>query len=86
MAMLNTVVNGLTRLNDIVSAAQAMAVRHVGYGAQPEHYAVVGAALLHTLAQGLGDAFDADTQEAWTAAYRTLSKVMIDAHEDAIKV
>ena len=46
MAMLATVVNGLTRLEQIVPAAQALAKRHVGYGAKVEHYPVVGAALL----------------------------------------
>ena len=34
-----------------------LARRHVAYGVQPEHYALVGSALLWTLEQGLGDEF-----------------------------
>jgi drug/metabolite transporter (DMT)-like permease len=46
MAMLRTVVSLLDKLDVLVPAAQGLAVRHVGYGAQPAHYAVVGAALI----------------------------------------
>ena len=77
MAMLAAVVNGLGDLPSILPAASALAKRHVGYGAKPEHYPVVGAALLWTLEQGLGDAWTPDVAEAWTAAYATLSGFMI---------
>jgi hemoglobin-like flavoprotein len=79
MAMLATVVNGLTRLDVIVPAAQQLAVRHVAYGAKAEHYPVVGQALIDTLAKGLGDEFTPEVREAWVAAYGTLSGVMIEA-------
>src|ERR1044072_580922 len=49
MATLAVVVNGLSNLESILPAASALAVRHVGYGAKPEHYPVVGGALLWTL-------------------------------------
>ena len=42
MGMLAAVVNGLTNLESILPAASALAKRHVGYGAKPEHYPVVG--------------------------------------------
>ena len=45
--------------------------------AKPEHYPVVGGALLWTLAKGLGDAWTPETASAWTAAYGTLSGYMI---------
>ncbi len=79
MAMLNTVVNGLSHLNSIVPAAQSMAKRHVDYGVRPEHYAFVGEALLDTLAKGLGADFTPATKQAWTDAYGLLSGVMIAA-------
>ena len=41
------------------------------------HYAPVGAALIWTLEQGLGNAFTDDVREAWVAAYTLLSGVMI---------
>ena len=77
MAMLAVVVNGLGDLASILPAASALAKRHVGYGAKPAHYPVVGAALLWTLEKGLGDAWTPEVAEAWTAAYATLSGYMI---------
>ncbi|BAM91118.1 putative nitric oxide dioxygenase [Bradyrhizobium oligotrophicum S58] len=77
MATLAVVVNGLTNLPAILPAASALAKRHVGYGAKPEHYPVVGSALLWTLEKGLGDAWTDDVAQAWTAAYGTLSGYMI---------
>ena len=77
MATLAVVVNGLTDLPAILPAASALAKRHVAYGAKPDHYPVVGAALLWTLEKGLGSAWTPDVASAWTAAYGTLSGFMI---------
>ncbi|MGB2202848.1 MAG: globin family protein [Pseudooceanicola atlanticus] len=79
MATLAVVVNGLRDLDKIVPVAQDLAVRHVGYGVQPEDYNAVGASLLRTLEKGLGEDFTPEVKEAWTTAYTTLSGVMIDA-------
>jgi hemoglobin-like flavoprotein len=77
MAMLAAVVHGLGNLESILPAASALATRHVSYGAKAEHYPVVGAALLWTLEQGLGDGWTPDVADAWSAAYGTLSGYMI---------
>ncbi len=77
MMMLAAVVNGLANLESILPAASALAKRHIGYGAKPEHYPVVGSALLWTLEKGLGDAWTPEIADAWTAAYGTLSGFMI---------
>lgn len=77
MATLAVVVNGLSDLPSILPAASALAKRHVAYGAKPEHYPVVGAALLWMLEEGLGSAFTPEVASAWTAAYGTLSDFMI---------
>ena len=77
MMMLAAVVNGLGSLESILPAASALAKRHVGYGAKPEHYPVVGGALLWTLEKGLGDDWTPELAAAWTAAYGTLSGFMI---------
>ncbi len=76
MATLAVVVNGLSNLESVLPAASALAKRHVSYGARPEHYPVVGGALLWTLEKGLGEAWTADVADAWTAAYSTLSGYM----------
>jgi hemoglobin-like flavoprotein len=77
MATLAVVVNGLTNLEAVLPAASALAKRHVSYGAKPEHYPVVGGALLWTLEKGLGEAWTPEVASAWTAAYGTLSGYMI---------
>jgi len=77
MATLAVVVGGLTNLEAVLPAASALAKRHVSYGAKPEHYPVVGGALLWTLEKGLGAAWTPEVAAAWTAAYGTLSGYMI---------
>ena len=77
MSALATVVNSLVDFEAIVSVARDLAKRHVAYGVTPEHYALVGAALLWTLEQGLGDEFTPALRAAWEAAYGALSEVMI---------
>jgi hemoglobin-like flavoprotein len=77
MASLALVVNGLTNLEAVLPAASALAKRHVSYGAKPEHYPVVGGALLWTLEKGLGEGWTPEVASAWTAAYGTLSGYMI---------
>jgi hemoglobin-like flavoprotein len=77
MTMLDAVVNGLSNLESILPVASALAKRHAGYGAKPEHYPVVGSTLLWTLEKGLGAAWTPDVAAAWTAAYGTLSGYMI---------
>jgi hemoglobin-like flavoprotein len=77
MGMLAAVVGGLGNLESILPAASALAKRHVGYGAKPEHYPVVAGALLYTLEKGLGEGWTPELADAWTAVYGTLSGYMI---------
>ena len=77
MATLSVVVNGLGNLETVLPAASALAKRHVDYGVKPGDYAPVGAALLWTLEQGLGDDWTPDLAAAWGAAYTVLSDYMI---------
>lgn len=83
MATIGFVVAGLQRPETVVPAAQALARRHLGYGVGEAQYATVGAALLWTLGQGLGDAFTPDVEAAWGAAYALLAGVMIAAAAEA---
>ena len=77
MATLTAVVSGLGNLPSILPTASALAKRHVSYGARAEHYPVVGAALLWTLENGLGENWTPDVADAWKEAYATLSAFMI---------
>ncbi|MEM9646236.1 MAG: globin family protein [Planctomycetota bacterium] len=83
MATLNLAVTSLTKLEAILSAVQDLGRRHVQYGVPDESYQTVGAALLWTLEQGLGDAFTEEVKEAWTITYTTISQVMLDAAHEA---
>ena len=79
MAAIATVVNGLAEIEEIAPAVCHLAKRHVAYGAQPEHYKLVGATLLWTLEQGLGGDFTPAVCAAWAEAYGVLSDMMIAA-------
>jgi nitric oxide dioxygenase len=79
MQTLAVVVKSIDKLDQLVPAVRALGRRHASYGVRTEHYATVGAALLWTLEQGLGDAFTSEVREAWATAYGTLASVMIEA-------
>jgi hemoglobin-like flavoprotein len=79
MTAIATVVDGLDDIAAIAPAVGGLAKRHVAYGVRPEHYPLVGAALLWTLEQGLGSDFTPPVRAAWVAAYGALSEMMIAA-------
>lgn len=79
MSMLTVAVNGLGNLEIVEPDLRDLAIRHIGYGVKPEHYAKVGAALMWILEQNLGDAFTPEVRAAWRAVYDSLAKIMIDA-------
>lgn len=83
MDMIAVVVVNLRQLDRIVPGVRALGARHVGYGVQDEHYDTVGAALLWTLEQGLGELFTDATREAWATAYGILATTMKDAAAEA---
>lgn len=63
----------------LVPMLSELARRHVGYGVHRTHYGSVGAALLFTLQEGLGEAFTPEIADAWMEAYAILADVMMDA-------
>ncbi|PLS86609.1 MAG: hemoglobin, partial [Actinobacteria bacterium] len=83
MQMIHICVRGLDQLDRIVPAVQNLGRRHVGYGARNGDYDTVGVALLWTLEQGLGDAFDDEVKEAWASVYGVLAATMIGAANEA---
>jgi len=79
MTMITVAVRGLSDLEKIVDDVKALGVRHVRYGVKDAHYDTVGAALLWTLEQGLGEAFTSELKEAWTKVYVLLATTMKEA-------
>jgi nitric oxide dioxygenase len=83
MTMIATAVQSLEHLDTLVPAVRQLGARHAGYGVTPDHYAVVGAALLWTLEKGLGPAFTPAVRDAWTSTYSLLANAMLEAQREA---
>jgi nitric oxide dioxygenase len=79
MQTLNWIVDHLETPENLAPQAEALALRHVRYGVEPEHYAAVGQALIETLRRGLGDEMSADDADAWARVYGGLADMMIGA-------
>lgn len=80
MQMIAIAVSNLHKLESIIPAVQKLGERHVHYGVKAEDYDTVGAALLWTLEQGLGEAFTPEVKEAWTLTYGALASIAIGDH------
>ncbi len=74
--MISVAVSKLTELNVLIPVLQNLGKRHGGYGVQDSHYDTVAAALIKTLAQGLGDDFTPETKGAWVEVYSVMADVM----------
>ena len=85
MAMIGFVINKLDKLDDIIAEVAKLGQRHGGYGVKPEHYTIVGNALIWTLEKGLGDVWDEQVKTAWVECYTILSEAMINAAAEADK-
>lgn len=85
MQMLNTVVQNLDQLNELLPQVRELAQRHVHYGVKDSDYDTVGSAFLWTLQAGLGEAFTPEVSEAWSTAYVALSDAMRRDVKDPIQ-
>ena len=86
MQALAFVVKGLSKPETILPVVADLGRRHVGYGVEAAHYETVGAALMWTLEQGLGEAFTPAVREAWSSAYGLLAEVMKEAAAEVMDV
>ena len=85
MGMIGYVIAKLDKLDDIIGEVGRLAQRHNGYGVKPEHYTIVGSALIWTLEKGLGEVWDEQVKTAWVECYTILSDAMINAAAEADK-
>lgn len=76
MKTINIAVEALDDVEPLVPTLKKMGADHAGYGVVDRDYNVVGAALLWTLEQGLGDAFTDEVRNAWAAVYEVLANTM----------
>jgi hemoglobin-like flavoprotein len=82
MNMLAAAVRGLDRLEELKPTLQELGRRHIAYGVQIPHYAIVEACLLHTVEAMAGEAFNLDVKLAWTSIYNFIAQTMIEASID----
>lgn len=76
MMTLAMVVQGLDNMEPILPTVHQLGHQHTSYGVRPDHYDLVGEALMWTLDHGLGEAFTPETEEAWMAAYNVMAEAM----------
>jgi len=79
-ALLNMLVvlrESLRDLDDIVPDLEDLGARHAGYGARPDHYPVVGQALIGAMSEVAGDAWKPEYTSAWEEAYGVVKDVML---------
>ncbi len=85
LAALVLVRKSLRDLDDLVPKLYALGARHVAYGALPEHYPVVGEALIGAMAEVAGPAWTREYELAWTEAVGVVAGVMIEGAEEAVR-
>ncbi len=73
----------LRDLEAIVPKLHELGARHVAYGAEPEHYPVVGEVLLASLAEIAGPAWTAEYEQAWGEALTIVAGAMLEGAESA---
>ncbi len=78
MSMLTTMVNGFDHLEKVAPYLRRLGDTHRGYGVQPEHYEIVGTALLTTVERMTGDKLDDAVRHAWEHFYTQIVDVMLE--------
>jgi hemoglobin-like flavoprotein len=78
LRLLGLLRRSLRDLDSIVPLLHDLGARHVGYGAQPEHYPVVGAVLIAAMAEVAGDAWEPRFERAWGAAFDVVAGAMLE--------
>jgi hemoglobin-like flavoprotein len=75
--------NSLRDMDALTPKLRELGARHVAYGATPEHYIVVGEALIASLAEIAGSAWRPEHQLAWGAALAVIAEAMLAGARDA---
>lgn len=83
MAMIELCVDSANRLEELRPQLRELGRRHTGYGTQPDHYPVVGKALLWSLGQALEYRFDSAAKQAWTALLEEICREMLAGAAEA---
>lgn len=77
--VLSFAVCSLDKIDEVTTTVRDLGKRHIHYGVQLYHFALVGEALIWALEQGLQEDFTPEVKEAWTLVYTILSDTMKEA-------
>ncbi len=69
-------------LGALSGAVEKMALTHVATLVQPEHYPMVGDALINAMSDVLGDAFNENYKNAWSEAYGFLGAILMQREQE----
>lgn len=78
LGALTLVIQNLKKPEVLTSALQGLGKRHVAYGVRPEHYQIVGAVLLETFSDLLGERWTLAYYNAWVEAYEVVCAIMLE--------
>ena len=73
----------LRDLESVTPALRELGARHVRYGAQTQHYPVVGEVLIASMAEVAGEAWTLEYERAWTEAFTIVAGAMLEGAEAA---
>jgi hypothetical protein len=62
---------------DDILTIQELGFKHATMGILPEHYPVIGKAILNTLRAGLKKDFTRSAEQAWENTYKMISETMV---------
>ncbi len=72
------VIQNLRKPEVLTSALKGLGQRYVAYGVRPEHYPIVGAVLLETFSDLLGERWTPAYHDAWAQAYEAICAIMLE--------
>lgn len=86
LGALALVIQNIRKPEVLASALKGLGQRHATYGVRPEHYPVVGAVLLDTFADFLGEDWTLNYYNAWAEAYEAICTIMLQGADVPIPV
>ncbi|MBE9226676.1 flavohemoprotein [Phormidium sp. LEGE 05292] len=77
LAALVLVVQNLRKPEVLGETLKTLGAKHIKYGTVPEHYPLVGQALLTTFEQYLQQDWTLEVKQAWTDAFEAITDLML---------
>jgi hemoglobin-like flavoprotein len=81
LAALGLLRRSMRNLDAVLPALEKMGARHVAYGAEPEHYPIVGQVLIGAMQEVGGRFWRDEWTTAWEEAFEVVAGVMIAGAE-----